>query len=449
MTEQIIHLKQLNFGIAPVVHMVQNDTGRILTTLLDDVDLGLVSADAELHIMRPDESYYSIPMDYDTPGSINGFRFDMTQALTRPGRVFCQLKVFTEEQLGPPSVYSIVSTYTFYVDVQESVDGLPVEQLGYDIYDLIDAASQLQGGGLSDTAKTLLLNILRNAIYNTDQSDNIDALEEALDGGDPPTPGPTTYSIINNLSNVTTDNAAVTITEGSSYSATLTVAEGYAMDSVSVEMGGVDITTSAYDNGDISVSSVTGNLVITATAQAIPQRTMLFGWDFTQSLVDSVNSATATLGGNATQDSTGIHINGLTDYVLLPGVKASKDVTFEIDVTSYDRQGTGHGRFWTFKSAGGQFDSGLIYRSSGRWSAYGGWVDSNLTSPTAFNGKTVVCKWKTDGSTEYYLDNELFLSATMLYDTSGNYNDMEIGSQSGQAAYNVTVTGFRVYEGVD
>lgn len=72
------------------------------------------------------------------------------------------------------------------------------------------------------------------------------------------------YTITNTLkSGVTTSNSAKTIIEGESYSATLTGVD--VSDTVSVTMGGVIITTTAYDDTDdsISISEVTGNIVIT------------------------------------------------------------------------------------------------------------------------------------------------------------------------------------------
>ena len=80
------------------------------------------------------------------------------------------------------------------------------------------------------------------------------------------TPTPTTYSISNNLTNVTSNNSSTSIAEGSSYSATLTANSGFTLETVTVSMGGIDITSTAYSNGSISISSVTGNIVINATA---------------------------------------------------------------------------------------------------------------------------------------------------------------------------------------
>lgn len=72
------------------------------------------------------------------------------------------------------------------------------------------------------------------------------------------------YTVTNNLTNVTTNNAAGSVKEGSSYTATLTPAEGYVLDSVTVTMGGSPVSVS---NGVINISGVTGNIVIAATAK--------------------------------------------------------------------------------------------------------------------------------------------------------------------------------------
>ena len=79
---------------------------------------------------------------------------------------------------------------------------------------------------------------------------------------------PAVYTVTNTLTHCTSDNAATSAAYGSSYSATLTENTGYTFSSVTVTMGGEDITAEAYDSGDdtITIASVTGNIVITATA---------------------------------------------------------------------------------------------------------------------------------------------------------------------------------------
>lgn len=78
-------------------------------------------------------------------------------------------------------------------------------------------------------------------------------------------------SITNNLTNVKSSNVATAIDRGSAYNATLTANTGYTLTggTVKVTMGGTDITSSAYSGGNVSISNVTGNIVITATAVAV------------------------------------------------------------------------------------------------------------------------------------------------------------------------------------
>ena len=81
-------------------------------------------------------------------------------------------------------------------------------------------------------------------------------------------PTPTTYSITNTLSNATNSNTATFIEENSSYSANISANSGYKLKTVTVIMGGIDITNTAYSSGTITISSVTGNIVITVTTEA-------------------------------------------------------------------------------------------------------------------------------------------------------------------------------------
>ena len=80
---------------------------------------------------------------------------------------------------------------------------------------------------------------------------------------------PSDYTITNSLSNCTTSNSATTVSKNNAYTAKITANSGYELSSVVVKMGGVDITSTSYSNGNINISSVTGNIVITAIATEI------------------------------------------------------------------------------------------------------------------------------------------------------------------------------------
>lgn len=79
------------------------------------------------------------------------------------------------------------------------------------------------------------------------------------------------HSITNALTNVTTSNDAGAAEDGTSYTATLTAKSGYTLGEVTVKMGGADITIAAYNasSGEISISKVTGDVVITAKATKV------------------------------------------------------------------------------------------------------------------------------------------------------------------------------------
>ena len=84
--------------------------------------------------------------------------------------------------------------------------------------------------------------------------------------------GATVYhSISNALTHVTNSNSAVSAEDGTAYSGVITAENGYTLGDVTITMGGADITASAYDaeSGTITIASVTGDVVITATAAKI------------------------------------------------------------------------------------------------------------------------------------------------------------------------------------
>ena len=78
-----------------------------------------------------------------------------------------------------------------------------------------------------------------------------------------------TFTVTNNLSNATNSNGTASVVGGASYSGSIVPKYGYELNTVTVTMDGVDITSTAYSNGVISIGKVTGNIVITATTTKI------------------------------------------------------------------------------------------------------------------------------------------------------------------------------------
>ena len=83
----------------------------------------------------------------------------------------------------------------------------------------------------------------------------------------------TTYTIGYELVNASSSNNTDSVSEGASYSAMLTAADGFTMEgaTVSITMGGADITAEVYSDCAISIASVTGNVEIMASAVKIEQ----------------------------------------------------------------------------------------------------------------------------------------------------------------------------------
>ena len=78
-----------------------------------------------------------------------------------------------------------------------------------------------------------------------------------------------TYSVTYILTNVTSKTSIAEVDANGSFTNDLTANDGYENMTVTVTMGGVDITSNAYNDGIISIEPVTGNIVITASATEI------------------------------------------------------------------------------------------------------------------------------------------------------------------------------------
>lgn len=104
------------------------------------------------------------------------------------------------------------------------------------------------------------------------------------------------YSVTNNLTDVTTNNTNVVVSNGERYSAILTPTIGK-ITSIVVTMGGKDVTGTVYSNGVITIPSVTGDIVITAIAVSVP----LTYYNVTNRMtnVDTNNTNVSVVGGES------------------------------------------------------------------------------------------------------------------------------------------------------
>ena len=75
--------------------------------------------------------------------------------------------------------------------------------------------------------------------------------------------------ITNSLTNTTSSAAETFVSNSAAFTTTLTAADGYELSTVTVTMGGTDVTADVYADGVVTIASVTGDVVITATSTAV------------------------------------------------------------------------------------------------------------------------------------------------------------------------------------
>lgn len=118
---------------------------------------------------------------------------------------------------------------------------------------------------LTPTAVEALLGILSKGVYSESVEAKLVILEHELSGSITPS----TYLIGYSLDNVSSSNTASSIDDSNSYTTTLTASgSGYEISSVTITMGGVDITSTAYNaaTGGVSITNVVGDILIAAVA---------------------------------------------------------------------------------------------------------------------------------------------------------------------------------------
>lgn len=82
------------------------------------------------------------------------------------------------------------------------------------------------------------------------------------------------HIITNNLSNAINSNITTEIDDNVSYTANISADSGYKLKTVTVTMGGVNITNTVYSSGVITIPSVTGNIIITVTTEVDTDNTV-------------------------------------------------------------------------------------------------------------------------------------------------------------------------------
>ena len=164
-------------------------------------------------------------------------------------------------------------------------------------YNTLDTTDKTIIGGINEVRNNVQ-NI--STLFSTEQTDeyykikynNLVIATIPLNSSTPNPPATTKYTITNNLSHATNSNTTTSVDKNSSYSANITANSNYRIKTVTVTMGGVDITNTAYSNGRINISSVTGNVVITVTTESVSSEVTRY--TITNNLSHATNSNSAT-----------------------------------------------------------------------------------------------------------------------------------------------------------
>ena len=155
------------------------------------------------------------------------------------------------------------------------------------------------------------------------------------------------YAVTNTLTGCTNSNSATSVTENASYSATISASSGYTLTgaTVSITMGGTDITSTAYSNGTISIASVTGALVISVAAVAVTLSSIsaVYTQSGTVYDTDSLDSLKSDLVVTATYSDSSTATVAAANYTLSGTLTAGtstitvsysgKTTTFTVTVT--------------------------------------------------------------------------------------------------------------------
>ena len=265
MENQIIQINLVpNMSTPAVVQVSQYDVGRPLVFKVYD---GTSPADLT-GVTAVIEGTKRSGLGFSESGTVsdNTVTLDTTLAMTQEdGSIPAEIRFSkTGEDVGTANFILAVEK-TPHADgttdgTQETMANLET-RLQAEIDDLSDRIDDIEAGGsgLSSAEKQLILTLFCKAAYAEDDAGVVyDALENLWTT--------TTRTITYNLSHVSSSNTTASVESGQSYTTTLTASTNYTINSVTVTMGGVDITSTAYSSGTVSIPSVTGNIVITASA---------------------------------------------------------------------------------------------------------------------------------------------------------------------------------------
>lgn len=323
------------------------------------------------------------------------------------------------------------------------------------VYDIEDTVARSMGG-LSNEAKQALLTCFQNVAWiNASGQTYYDALETALY---PPA----------NLVSI----SATYIQSG----------DVYTIDTLDVLRPDLTVTGTFDDQSTIPITAYTlsGTLTegtstitvlyggftdtFTVTVTIKDTRELLYKWDFTKSLTDSVGGITMTLLNSnnnpsslPTRDSTGLHFTAAEQVASCAiNTSAKNGWSYELDIASAEFAGSAgnHKRLLVLNDG---VDLIIFRQAQGLKIYRGNWINYTLedgqtlpTSTNDFSGKTIKIHTSTSGTAYFYIDGVLLGSAGFA-GAGYVYSSLQIGGHTtgagtdGNQIHNMTITALRIY----
>ena len=178
--------------------------------------------------------------------------------------------------------------------------------------------------------------------------------------------GVETHRITANLDGVTADYIDEKIVvNGDSFTLNLSVTKADKL-IVKVVMGGKDITSTAYSDGVINISSVTGDVTVTAKAEHIPQE---YTWTFNGTDLESTGEINNPVTRKSGTTTDGVFNN--TRYELDVPVVLEHDkpwsVEWKSEGTFKNESGSSGARVFTSDNVNAHYNARYIFKSCVEW----------------------------------------------------------------------------------
>lgn len=181
-----------------------------------------------------------------------------------------------------------------------------------------------------------------------------------------------TYSVTQALTGCSSSFSGTSVSKNAAFSAEYTVQSGYENLTVTVSMGGTDITSSAVTGNSVSVPSVTGDIVVTAAASEI---------------LNLVPSSTDSEGGiyNGTGYKDGYRLNSsgaeaaLSGFAVTGFIPFTKGQTIRVGGSGITFSEYGSMLYFYDGSKTAVAQTGIDYNQIGK-SEYGVWVTDEANS---------------------------------------------------------------------